>query len=79
MNNVPILTTKSPLSIVGGLSAFVFSLVQTVNLVLLKFNIIRMNLDLGDRSPDRETGKFLALTNNIVVAFTGRVLSLVIK
>lgn len=70
--------TSSPLTAVGTLDSFIFDTVGTVNTVLLNFNVIRVNLTLGDRSTKRHTRNFVAFFKNMIVCFTGSVLSVVL-
>ena len=66
-----------PLSVVGNLSDFIFSLIRAVGLVLLGYGVLQVGLSLQSHDPSQRSNGMLTIAGGIVIAFTKEILTLI--
>ena len=68
---------SDPLGVVNNLSAFIFSLIRTIGLILLGFGILQVGLSLKSHDPSQRANGMLTVAGGIVITFTKEILNLI--
>ena len=68
-----------PLTVVNNLSAFVFSLIRAVGMILLGWGIVQVGLSFQSHDPSQRSNGFLTLAGGLVVTFAKEILDLIIS
>ena len=66
-----------PLSVVGNLSDFIFSLIRAVGLILLGYGVLQVGLSLQSHDPSQRSNGMLTIAGGIVITFTREILTLI--
>lgn len=67
-----------PLAVVSNLSAFIFSLIRAVGLILLGWGVVQVGLSFQSHDPSQRSQGFLTLAGGLVVTFAKEILNLII-
>ena len=67
-----------PLSAVNNLSAFIFSLIRAIGLILLGFGVVQVGLSLKSHDPSQRANGFLTLAGGLIITFAKEILDLII-
>jgi len=70
-------TAGDPLTVVGNLSDFIFSLIRAIGLILLGFGVLQVGLSLQSHDPSQRSNGMLTIAGGIVITFTREILSLI--
>ena len=70
-------TVGDPLTAVGNLSDFIFSLIRAIGLILLGFGVLQVGLSLQSHDPSQRSNGMLTIAGGIVITFTKEILSLI--
>ena len=70
-------TGGDPLSVVGNLSDFIFSLIRAVGLILLGYGVLQVGLSLQSHDPSQRSNGMLTIAGGIVITFTREILTLI--
>lgn len=68
---------KDPITVVNNLSAFIFSLIRAIGLILLGLGIMQVGLSLKSHDPSQRANGFLTLAGGIIITFTKEILTLI--
>ena len=66
-----------PLAVVNNLSAFIFSLIRAIGLILLGWGIVQVGLSLQSHDPSQRSQGFLTLAGGLVITFAKEILDLI--
>lgn len=67
-----------PLAVVNNLSAFVFSLIRAVGMILLGWGIVQVGLSFQSHDPSQRSQGFLTLAGGLVITFAKEILDLIV-
>lgn len=70
-------TGGDPLAVINNLSAFIFSLIRAVGMILLGWGIVQVGLSLQSHDPSQRSQGFLTLAGGLVVTFAKEILELI--
>ena len=73
----PALAADDPLTIVGNLSDFVFSIIKALGVIILGWGIVQVGLSLQSHDPSQRSNGFLTLAGGIVITFAKEILTLI--
>ena len=68
---------SDPLTVVNNLSAFVFSLIRAIGLILLGWGVVQVGLSFQSHDPSQRSQGFLTLAGGLVVTFAKEILDLI--
>ena len=74
----PALAADDPLTIVGNLSDFVFSLIRAVGVILLGWGVVQVGLSFQSHDPSQRSQGFLTLAGGIIITFAKEILDLIV-
>lgn len=77
LGTVYVYAAGDPLSVVNNLSAFVFSLIRAIGLILLGFGIVQVGLSLKSHDPSQRANGFLTLAGGVIITFAKEILDLI--
>lgn len=66
-----------PLAVINNLSAFIFSLIRAVGMILLGWGIVQVGLSFQSHDPSQRSQGFLTLAGGLVVTFAQEILELI--
>lgn len=69
--------TNDPLAVVNNLSAFIFSLIRSIGLILLGWGIVQVGLSFQSHDPSQRSQGFLTLAGGLVITFAKEILDLI--
>lgn len=75
---VTVFADSDPITVVNNLSAFIFSLIRAIGLILLGFGIVQVGLSLKSHDPSQRANGFLTLAGGIIITFTKEILNLIV-
>ncbi len=75
---VTVFADSDPIAVVNNLSAFIFSLIRAIGLILLGFGIVQVGLSLKSHDPSQRANGFLTLAGGIIITFTKEILNLIV-
>lgn len=78
MGGITAYAAGDPLSVVNNLSAFIFSLIRAIGLILLGFGIVQVGLSLKSHDPSQRANGFLTLAGGIIITFAKEILDLIV-
>ena len=67
-----------PISAVNNLSAFIFSLIRAIGLILLGLGVMQVGLSMKSHDPSQRANGFLTLAGGIIITFTKEILNLIV-
>ena len=70
--------TTDPLTVIGNLNTFIFSVIRAVGLILLGWGIVQIGLSLQSHDPSQRSQGFLTLAGGIIITFAREILDLII-
>lgn len=70
-------TGGDPLTVINNLTAFIFSLIRAVGMILLGWGIVQVGLSLQSHDPSQRSQGFLTLAGGLVVTFAKEILELI--
>ena len=73
----PALAADDPLTIVGNLSDFVFSIIKALGVIILGWGIVQVGLSFQSHDPSQRSNGFLTLAGGIVITFAKEILNLI--
>ena len=73
----PALAADDPLTIVGNLSDFVFSIIKALGVIILGWGIVQVGLSLQSHDPSQRSQGFLTLAGGLVITFAKEILDLI--
>ena len=62
---------------INNLSAFIFSLIRAVGMILLGWGIVQVGLSFQSHDPSQRSQGFLTLAGGLVVTFAKEILELI--
>lgn len=68
---------SDPLAVINNLSAFIFSLIRAVGMILLGWGIVQVGLSFQSHDPSQRSQGFLTLAGGLVVTFAKEILELI--
>ena len=68
---------SDPLAVIDNLSAFIFSLIRAVGMILLGWGIVQVGLSFQSHDPSQRSQGFLTLAGGLVVTFAKEILELI--
>ena len=74
---VPAFAAGDPLAAISNLSAFIFSLIRAVGLILLGYGILQVGLSLQSHDPSQRSNGMLTIAGGIIIVFTKEILDLI--
>ncbi len=74
---VTVFADSDPITVVNNLSAFIFSLIRAIGLILLGFGIVQVGLSLKSHDPSQRANGFLTLAGGIIITFTKEILNMI--
>ena len=74
---LPAFADGDPLTVINNLSAFIFSLIRAVGLILLGWGIVQVGLSLQSHDPSQRSQGFLTLAGGLVITFAKEILDLI--
>ncbi|MCM1150038.1 MAG: glutamyl-tRNA amidotransferase [Butyricicoccus sp.] len=75
--SAPAFADGDPLTVIGNLSDFIFSLIRTVGMILLGWGIVQVGLSLQSHDPSQRSNGFLTLAGGVVITFAREILTLI--
>lgn len=72
-----VLAAGDPLDVVNNLSAFIFSLIRAIGLILLGWGVVQVGLSFQSHDPSQRSQGFLTLAGGLVVTFAKEILDLI--
>ena len=70
-------TGGDPLTIVNNLSAFIFSVIKAIGIIILGWGIVQVGLSFQSHDPSQRSNGFLTLAGGIVITFAKEILNLI--
>ena len=70
--------TTDPLTVIGNLNTFIFSVIRAVGLILLGWGIVQIGLSLQSHDPSQRSQGFLTLAGGIIITFAKEILDLIV-
>ena len=67
-----------PISAVNNLSAFIYSLIRAIGLILLGLGVMQVGLSMKSHDPSQRANGFLTLAGGIIITFTKEILNLIV-
>ena len=67
----------APLPVVNNLSAFIFSLIRAIGLILLGWGIVQVGLSLQSHDPSQRSNGFLTLAGGVIITYAKEHLPLI--
>ena len=67
-----------PLTVVNNLSAFIFSLIRAIGMILLGWGIVQVGLSLQSHDPSQRSQGFLTLAGGLVITFAKEILDMIV-
>lgn len=64
-----------PLSIVGNLSDFIFSIIKAVGVIILGWGIVQVGMSIQSHDASQRTQGFLCLFGGLMIAFAKEILT----
>ncbi|WP_350309719.1 glutamyl-tRNA amidotransferase [Neopoerus faecalis] len=71
----PALAADDPLTIVGNLSDFVFSIIKALGVIILGWGIVQMGMSIQSHDASQRTQGFLCLFGGLMIAFAKEILT----
>ena len=71
----PALAADDPLTIVGNLSDFVFSIIKALGVIILGWGIVQVGMSIQSHDASQRTQGFLCLFGGLMIAFAKEILS----
>ena len=71
----PALAADDPLTIVGNLSDFVFSIIKVLGVIILGWGIVQVGMSIQSHDASQRTQGFLCLFGGLMIAFAKEILS----
>lgn len=68
---------SDPLAVINNLSAFIFSLIRAIGLILLGWGVVQVGLSFQSHDPSQRSQGFLTLAGGLIVTFTKEILDLI--
>lgn len=70
-------TGGDPLAVINNLTAFIFSLIRAVGMILLGWGIVQVGLSFQSHDPSQRSQGFLTLAGGLIVTFAKEILELI--
>jgi len=67
-----------PLSIINNLSAFVFSAIRAIGMILLGWGIVQIGMSLQSHDPSQRTNGFFCFFGGLLIAMSKAILDLIL-
>ncbi len=67
-----------PLTVVNNLSAFIFSLIRAIGMILLGWGIVQVGLSFQRHDPSQRSQGFLTLAGGLVITFAKEILDMIV-
>lgn len=67
-----------PLAAINNLSAFIFSAIKAIGMILLGFGIVQIGLSLKSHDASQRANGFLTFFGGVIIAFAKDILDLII-
>ena len=67
--------SSDPLSIVGNLSDFIFSIIKAVGVIILGWGIVQVGMSIQSHDASQRTQGFLCLFGGLMIAFAKEILT----
>ena len=67
-----------PLTVVNNLSAFIFSLIRAIGMILLGWGIVQVGLSFQSHDPSQRSQGFLTLAGGLVITFAKEILDMIV-
>ena len=71
----PALAADDPLTIVGNLSDFVFSIIKVLGVIILGWGIVQVGMSIQSHDASQRTQGFLCLFGGLMIAFAKEILT----
>ena len=71
----PALAADDPLTIVGNLSDFVFSIIKALGVIILGWGIVQVGMSIQSHDASQRTQGFLCLFGGLMIAFAKEILT----
>lgn len=75
---VPVFAANDPLTAINNLSAFIFSIIRAIGLILVGWGIVQIGLSFQSHDPSQRSNGFLTLAGGVVITFTKEILNMMI-
>lgn len=72
---VPALAADDPLTIVGNLSDFIFSIIKALGVIILGWGIVQVGMSIQSHDASQRTQGFLCLFGGLLIAFAKEILT----
>ena len=66
---------RDPLTIVGNLSDFVFSIIKALGVIILGWGIVQVGMSIQSHDASQRTQGFLCLFGGLMIAFAKEILT----
>lgn len=76
---MPALAETAPIKVISNLSAFMFSVIRAIGLILLGFGIVQIGLSLKSHDPSQRANGFMTLAGGVIIMFAKEILDLITK
>ena len=73
----PALAADDPLTIVGNLSDFVFSIIKALGVIILGWGIVQVGMSIQSHDASQRTQGLLCLFGGLLIAFAKEILTLI--
>ena len=67
-----------PLTVINNLSAFIFSLIRAIGMILLGWGIVQVGLSFQSHDPSQRSQGFLTLAGGLVITFAKEILDMIV-
>lgn len=72
-----IYATNDPLAVINNMSAFIFSIIRAIGMILLGWGIVQIGLALKSHDPSQRANGFMTLAGGIIITFAKEILDLI--
>ena len=73
----PTLAADDPLTIVGNLPDFVFSIIKALGVIILGWGIVQVGMSIQSHDASQRTQGFLCLFGGLMIAFAKEILTVI--
>ena len=71
----PALAADDPLTIVGNLSDFIFSIIKALGVIILGWGVVQVGMSIQSHDASQRTQGFLCLFGGLMIAFAKEILT----
>lgn len=74
----PVYADGDPITVINNLSAFMFSLIRAIGIILLGWGVVQVGMSLQSHDPSQRSNGFLTLAGGLIITFAKEILDLII-